>query len=162
MNTWGYRAALNFTLRKDGWYFTLGGNMDNRRTRYTLDPKANMNTWEFAAKTELNWQSDNGWNISGKYGMHSYRGYSDGYGKPEHIVNLELSKDIKAFTISLKCDDVLNQTRSFYRTTSAEYVQDVERNVIGRTILLGVSFNFGKMNAAKNAQVQQAMYNMMF
>ena len=54
MNTWGYRAALNFTLRKDGWYFTLGGNMDNRRTRYTLDPKANMNTWEFAAKTELN------------------------------------------------------------------------------------------------------------
>lgn len=54
MNTWGYRAALNFTLRKDGWYFTLGGNIDNRRTRYTLDPKANMNTWEFAAKTELN------------------------------------------------------------------------------------------------------------
>lgn len=162
MNTWGYGAMLSFTFRKDGWYFSLGGYSSNSRTKYSLDPKANMNTWDFEAKTELNWQSKNGWNISGDYDMHSYRGYSNGYGKPEHIVNLEVSKSIKAFTISLKCNDVLNQTRSLYRTTSAEYFQDVERNVIGRTILLGFRLNFGKMNASRNAKVRNAMFNMMF
>lgn len=48
------------------------------------------------------------------------------------------------------------------RTASDAYVQDVYRNVMGRYFLIGVTFNFGKMNAKNNQQAQNAMWNMLF
>jgi hypothetical protein len=47
------------------------------------------------------------------------------------------------------------------RTVSAEYVEDVYNNVLGRFFLFNVSFNFGKMNARKNKNIEGAMWNMM-
>jgi hypothetical protein len=47
------------------------------------------------------------------------------------------------------------------RTVSAEYVEDVYSNVLGRFFLFSVSFNFGKMNAKKNKNIEGAMWNMM-
>ena len=57
--------------------------------------------------------------------------------------------------------DVLNQTRNLRRTSSYEYSEDVYSKILGRFFLASVSFNFGKMNAAKNAKVEDAMWKMM-
>ena len=57
--------------------------------------------------------------------------------------------------------DILNQSRNLRRTVSAEYVEDVYSNILGRFFLFSVSFNFGKMNAKKNKNVEGAMWNMM-
>lgn len=50
-------------------------------------------------------------------------------------------------TLTVKVADILNQQKSLQRSISANYVKDVYRNVMGRYIMFGVSFNFGKMNA---------------
>jgi hypothetical protein len=71
---------------------------------------------------------------------------------------MSISKSIKSVTLSLKADDLLNQRRSLRRTTSAEYMEDVYSNVLGRYFIFSVSFNFGKMNAKKNSRVEEAMW----
>ena len=71
------------------------------------------------------------------------------------------SMRIKSVTLGLKVADILNQTRNMTRTMSAEYVEDVYSNVLGRFFLFSVSFNFGKMNAKKNRNIENAMWNMM-
>ena len=63
-------------------------------------------------------------------------------------------------TFSLQMADALNQNSNFTHTANAEYVEDVFHNSLGRFILAGVSFNFGKMNAKQNNAVRNAIWNM--
>jgi len=65
-------------------------------------------------------------------------------------------------TLSIKVTDILNQEKSLKRTTSAERVNDVYSNVMGRYFLFGEAFNFGKMNAKNNRNAQDAIMQMMF
>ena len=75
---------------------------------------------------------------------------------------MSVSKNFKAVTISLKAFDILNQTRNLQRTVSGEYMEDVYSLVLGRYIMASVSFNFGKMNAKKNSNVENAMWRGMW
>ena len=58
-------------------------------------------------------------------------------------------------------NDVLNQTVTFNRIKQANYVEDRYSGIIGRRFLLGVTFNFGKMNTAKNRNATRSMLRMM-
>ena len=66
------------------------------------------------------------------------------------------------FNLSVKCNDILNQTRNLTHTVNANYEEDSYRLCMGRYILFGVKWNFGKMNAAHSARAQQAAWNMLF
>ena len=94
--------------------------------------------------------------VSGKL-----RGYSYGFGAPEWNWDLTVKKSIKSVTLSLVAADILNQTRNLRRTVSAEYMEDVYNNILGRYFLFSVQFNFGKVNAKKNGKIQNAMFNML-
>jgi len=59
-------------------------------------------------------------------------------------------------------NDILNQTRSLTHTVTANYEEDSYRLIMGRYILFGVKWNFGKMNAAHSQRAQQAAWNMVF
>lgn len=91
-----------------------------------------------------------------------YKGYAAGYGQPEWQWNAEISKNIGAFNLSVKVHDILNQTRNLTHTVTANYEEDSYRLIMGRCILFGVKWNFGKMNAAHSARAQQAAFNMVF
>ena len=83
-------------------------------------------------------------------------------GAPEWQWNGEISKNIKAFNLSIKINDILNQTRNLTHTVTANYEEDTYRLVMGRYILFGVKWNFGKMNAAHSQRAQRAAINMVF
>ena len=91
-----------------------------------------------------------------------YNGYAEGYGQPEWRWRVEISKNIGAFNLSVKVNDILNQTRNLTHTVTANYEEDSYRLVMGRYILFGVKWNFGKMNAAHSARAQQAAMDMVF
>ena len=74
---------------------------------------------------------------------------------------MSVSKGIKSVTLGLKVADILNQTRNMRRTVSAEYVEDTYSKILGRFFLFSISFNFGKMNAKKNKNIEEAMLDMM-
>jgi len=161
-NTVSSFLSMNLKYKSDKFSGGLRGYASNRITKYSLDPTADMNTWDFLVNGDLMYQASKGWEFKTECRYCFYKGYSSGYGAPQVIWNAGIGKEIKAFTINLKVADILNQSKSLFRTASAEYVEDTYRNVMGRYFLIGLSFNFGKMNAKNNQKVQSALYQMMF
>ena len=91
-----------------------------------------------------------------------YKGYAPGYGQPEWQWNAEINKNIGAFNLSVSVHDILNQTRSLTHTVNANYEEDSYRLVMGRYVLFGVKWNFGKMNAAHSQRAQQVAWDMIY
>ena len=160
--------TLNYSLfptlqyKLDNLSLSLMGFAMNSRTKYSLDKTADMNTWDFNATGEILFTTRHNWQFNTDIGYNFYKGYSKGYGDPELIWNAGIAKDVKAFTFSFKVADILGQQKSLHRTTSAEYVEDVNRIVLGRYFLVGVTFNFGRMNAAQSSKVERAMWEMAY
>lgn len=151
--------SLDF--KTEQFSLTLRGFAENRRTRYSLDPTANMNTWDFNVSAESLYTTSNGWQFNTDIGYNFYRGYTQGYGQPELLWNAGIGKEIGPVTLSVKVADILNQQKSLQRSISANFVEDVYRNVMGRYIMIGVSFNFGMMNATQANKAQRALWEMM-
>lgn len=161
-NTLSYSLFPTVAYKQDGFSATLMGFATNSMTKYSLDKTADMNTWDFNVTGELLYSTDNAWQFNTDLGYNFYKGYSNGYGQPELIWNAGIAKDIKAFTVSCKIADILGQQKSLHRTTSSEFVEDVQRTVLGRYFLVGVVFNFGRMNAAQSSKVERAMWEMAY
>ena len=139
----------------------FGGNADHGIMKYSLNQKANMNTWDFEIDGKLEINTNNNFNIINNLDYRWYEGYSEGYGKSHLLWNFELHKSIKAVTLSIKVNDILNQTVTFNRTKRANYVEDRYSGIIGRRFLVGITLNFGKMNSAKNMAATRSMLRMM-
>ena len=158
MRTLGWSAHLSLRYNLDKLSLGTEVRTDNSRSRYSLDPTANMNTWKHNFKGDVLYQPGLGWEFKTDASYRMYRGYANGYGEPELQWNASIGKTIGKWTLSVNVYDILNQTRNLQRSTSAEYTEDTYRNVMGRYFLINLSFNFGKMNASKNNAVQNAMY----
>lgn len=143
--------------KKDRFSATLMGFVTNNTNRYSLDRTADMSTWDFNVSAELLYNTPKQWLFNTDLGYSFYKGYSYGFGKPELIWNAGIAKEIKSFTLSFKIADILGQQRSLHRTSSAEYVEDVSRKVLGRYFLIGLSYNFGRMNAAQSRNIRNAI-----
>ena len=153
---WGLQTAFKYTTDKlDAKVFA---STNNRISLYSLDPTANINTWTSSAGCEVIYTPGKEWELKTDLKYIFYNGYTSGFGEPEWNWNMSISKSIKSVTLALKAADILNQTRSLQRTTTAEYMEDVYSNVLGRYFLFSVSFNFGKMNSKKNSRVESAMW----
>lgn len=155
-------ATPKLTYRRDRFSATASTMFDHSRSRYSLDSKADINTWDFAVRGSVLYETKKGLEFGTDAAYNFYRGYTAGYGDPSLIWNAKISKTVKSVVFSLACADILNQNRSLRRTASGEYFQDTYNNVMGRYFLFGISFNFGKMNAKNNSKVQNAVYGMMF
>ena len=154
-------ADLDLTYRLDRFSASIGSSASNNRSRYSLDPSANTDTWTFLHSLEMNYETLHGWEFSTDLTYQHFRGFTAGFNDPYCLWNLSVSKSIKAVTLTLSVADLLNQQRSRQHSVSAEYVQDSYSLVMGRYAIFSIKWNFGKMNAAQNSKVQNAMFNMM-
>ncbi len=149
----GYKHEL-FTAK-------IGSNIRREIVEYTLNKDANVNTWKYNFNGQFQYDSQKNLSIITQMEYNIYDGYAKGFAQPSFLWNMEVHKSIKSVTLSLYLRDILNQTSSFSRTTSTNYVEDSYRNIIGQRILLGITINFGKMNSTKNRSAQNAMFRMM-
>lgn len=136
---------------------TLSANASNGRSSYSLRQNASMNVWDYNVGGDILLQPEKGWELGTKMRYVYFSGYADGFGQPELRWDLSVGKTIKAFTLELKANDLLNQQRSLTRSVSSDYVEDSYRNVMGRTLLFSVSFNFGKLNSNKTSAVSKSI-----
>ena len=155
----GGDLKLKYSIEKLDANMTYG--FSNRISRYSLDPTANLNNWTHNVNADILYRPGKDWEISTDLSYRFYRGYTNGFGLPEWRWNMSVNKSIKSVTLGLKVADILNQTRNMRRTVSAEYVEDTYSNILGRFFIFSVSFNFGKMNAKKNKNIEGAMWNML-
>lgn len=155
-------AGFSIKYNQDHYSFSVGARTQGRVARYSLNPTVNMNTLDtrFTARGSYTTKHEFEFNTDLAYVF--YKGYAPGYGQPEWQWNAEISKNIGAFNLSVKVHDILNQTRNLTHTVTANYEEDSYRLIMGRYILLGVKWNFGKMNAAHSARAQDAALNMVF
>ena len=156
--TLGYRLTADLTYSLDNFDINVSGSADNEISKYSLDANANLNIWNFDVSGEFLWYAPKDWELGTDFSYYLYNGYSNGYGEPEFIWNITLSKSIKAFTLSLTASDILNQEKSMYRTVTSGYSQESYRNILGRYIVIGLKYNFGKMNAKNSQKAQSAMF----
>lgn len=158
--TFPFSIYPGIEYRLDDFTARVYGFAMSRIARYSLDRTADMNTLDFNAGAELLY-SVKGWEFSSDIGCSFYRGYR-GYGKPELIWNAGIAKDIGSFTLSVKAADIFNQQNSITRAASAEYMEDIQRNIMGRYFLAGITFNFGKLNASQGRKLERALWEMSF
>ncbi len=151
----------NLYYESDFLEISFGGNARHGIRKYSINRKANTNTWDYELDGMLEIKTNNNFNIINKLDYKWYDGYSDGYGKSHMLWNFEVHKSIKAVTLSLKVNDLLNQTVTFSRNKSANYVEDRYTGIIGRRFLFGITLNFGKMNSTKSRAATRSMLRMM-
>lgn len=159
-----FRPSAGITVRfnPEHWSLRAGASTTGSIARYSLDPRADMNTLDirftasgsYTTKHEFEFETDLSYVI--------YIGYAEGYGCPEWQWNAEISKNIGAFNLSVKVNDILNRTRNLTHTVTANYEEDSYRLVMGRYVLFGLKWNFGKMNAIHSQRAQQAAMEMVF
>ena len=153
-------AGITVKYNQDRWSWSAGVSSDGRIARFSLDPSVNMTTLDTDFNTRASYTTKHEFEIESDLAYVFYRGYAEGYGQPEWQWNAELSKNIGAFNLSVKVHDILNQTRNLTHTVTANYEEDTYQLVMGRYVLFGVKWNFGKMNAAHISRAQQAAMNM--
>ncbi|MCR5017917.1 MAG: outer membrane beta-barrel protein [Bacteroidales bacterium] len=155
-------ADISVKFNQDHYSFSLGAGFEGRIARYSLNPTANMNTLNTFFTAEGSYTTKHEFELNTDLSYVFYRGYAEGYGQPEWQWNAEVNKSIGAFNLSFKVHDILNQTRNLTHTVTANYEEDSYRLIMGRYILFGVKWNFGKMNAAHSSRAQQAAWQMVF
>ena len=155
-------GGLSIKYNQDHYWFSAGVTTMGRISRYSLDPSVNMNTLETYISAQGSYTTKHEFEFNTDISYVFYNGYAEGYGDPEWQWNAEVSKNIGAFNLSIKVNDILNQTRSLSRDVTANYSEDSYRLIMGRYILFGVKWNFGKMNASHSRNAQNAAWNMIF
>lgn len=162
--TRNYSPDFSLSLKYTSGSFSgrVESDFSGRIARYSLDDRVNMNTLDSRIGAGANYRTKHEFEFDTDIAYAWYRGYAKGYGAPEWQWNGEISKNIKAFNLSIKINDILNQTRNLTHTVTANYEEDTYRLVMGRYILFGVKWNFGKMNAAHSQRAQRAAFNMVF
>ncbi len=160
--TFSPSASLMVKYNQDCYSFSAGARTQGRIARYSLNPKANLNTLDTRFDAQASYTTRHEYEFLSDIAYVFYRGYAEGYGQPEWQWNAEVSKYIGAFNLSVKVHDILNQTRNLTHTVTANYEEDAYRLIMGRYILFGVKWNFGKMNAAHSQRAQAAARNALF
>lgn len=132
------------------------------RSKYSLDQNANMNVWEFGQYGTVAWNTPIGIDMMTRLIWTSRRGYAKGYNDDTWDWSLILSKSVKSFNFALEVQDILDNDKSMSHTFRENYVQDSYTNVMGRNILLRVTWNFGKMNSSRSRAARNAMWKLSY
>lgn len=168
----GFQESLTRTLRTDlsialtlnleRFSVQLAPAVNNSRSRYSLDSRANTNYWETFLNIRPSYTSPHEFEFQSDFSYVILRGYGSGYDDDYVRWNLSVGKNIKSFNITLTAQDLLDSAKSLRRTVQDDYVQNSYTNVLGRRIILSFTWNFGKMDASKSGAAQNAMWNMAY
>ena len=152
--------GMSIRLNQNRYSLRAGVSASSRLGRYSNKPEANMNTFSGRVYAEGSYTTKHEFEFQTDLGYQRYWGYAEGFNLPELQWNASITKSIGAFNLSLQLKDILNQTRNLSHTITANYQEDTYRLVMGRYFLIGVKWNFGKMNAQHSRRAQGAAFNM--
>ena len=149
MQSLNFSGNLNVVFRNDYWEVTLGGRTSARKSWYTVSNGASTNmTWNSRASLEIEWTPLGGWTINPTYDYVWYNGYTTTQ-DPEHLLNLTISKTLGSFTVGLRGYDLLNQAKTLNISESGNYYSESRTNMLGRYVLLTVSYRFGSFGGRR-------------
>lgn len=129
--------------------FNISYNANYSVVRTTLRESLNDNYLSQQAGVQLNLLSKNGWFIQNDVMNQSYSGLSEGFNQSYWLWNAAIGKKfLKNDNGELKLSvfDLLKQNQSINRTVEANYIEDVQNQVLQQYFMLTFSYrlrNFG-------------------
>lgn len=141
---------------------TLGAGMDNNRSSYSLDSRANTNYWRWTCSESLTYSTKSAWDFSASAVHYWFRGYEKGFGEPYTQLDLTIKKNIKDWALTFYVNDLLGQKRFYYYNTSGNSVVTTYHNTLGRYFMLSFSWHFGKSGSKQASRAQDAQWNMVW
>ena len=154
------RPSFTVRFNNQTWRASAGTSARGTHAWFTLDGKADSHTWVASAFLDVQYTTRNDYTFRMDYNYDRYIGFADVFKKNMHNLNVRISKDIKAFSLYLSGKDLLNRGVSVSHRVGSDNVSDTFTLSMGRYILAGVSYRFGKMNARnsrKAADVEMFM-----
>ena len=149
-----YNTNLDLSYSNpDNLRFTFTNSFSGSHAWYSLDDKANTNTYVYTLSLDATYTTPHQFKLNGYYSHQRYFGYSDSFSKLTNTLNLTLTKDWRAFTFSAQACDILNNGLTVSHSVSETGFTDSYRLSMGRHFLLGVVWRFGKMG---NMQMRRA------
>ena len=140
--------ALTFGLT-NAWHYshyTLPGTED----KFTTENRIGMASW---------YKTPHQWGVGCELNYNFFTGYAEGYNRPELHWDMTLEKSFGPVTLTVTAHDILDQTRNLYHIDGPDYMTESYRLILGRYMMAGIKWNFGKMNAAQNSRAQRASYD---
>ena len=148
-------ADLNYR-NEGGLSLGAGASISGNFSHYGGTNSIDNNTGGLSGNIDAGYVTKNDWDFDTKLSATRYLGYSDSFDNSEFRWDASISKDIKAFTLSLSVYDILNQAQTHTWTGSENYTLERVRLRMGRYFLFGIKWNFGKMSAAHASKAQNA------
>ena len=111
---------------------------------YTMENSNLSATWNNQVDGSMNWTIPGGINLIADLDYNWYEGYTTE--QPDEIIlNAEITKLLfkDKFTLALKADDILGQSKNLSVTDASNYHQETRNNTLGRYIILSLTYRFG-------------------
>ena len=161
-NNFQFSPEVFLEYKADAVTLEAGYGTTMNASSYSLDPTANTRTWRHDINGSVEWVTPHDWELKTDASYYLYNGYPEGYNDPFVSWSAGITKNIKAWAISFRVEDILNSSRTSRHITTENYVEDTMQNQLGRRFFISVKWNFGKLNAAKNRNATNATFKMMY
>ncbi|OFY42267.1 MAG: hypothetical protein A2X18_12990 [Bacteroidetes bacterium GWF2_40_14] len=145
---------LRFSYRGEKLETSFGGTARYSKAWYSIEQYQKADTWTNSVTLSMNWTLPAGFNLTSDFDYRFYIGFGEGYNESAAVWNAEASKLLfkKMGTLRLKIFDILNQTKTFRRTTADNYIEDVETNALRQYIMLSFTWRFGTFGGQKGGE----------
>ena len=161
-NSFQFSPEVFLEYKADAVTLEAGYGTTMNASSYSLDPTANTRTWRHDINGSVEWVTPHDWELKTDASYYLYNGYPEGYNDPFVSWSAGITKNIKAWAISFRVEDILNSTRTSRHITNENYVEDTMQNQLGRRFFISVKWNFGKLNATKSRNATNASFKMMY
>ncbi len=137
--------SVRLTYRGEKIEASVGGRASYSYAWYTIEQNTRPATWTNSVSTYINWTMPAGFNLVTDLEHRFYIGFGEGYNEPSTVWNAEISKLLlkNAATLRLRVFDILNQSKNMWRTTTDNYIEDIQNNTLQQYFMLSFTFRFG-------------------
>lgn len=138
--------------------FNVSYSANFNRATNSVQSQANTKYFNQSAGAQLNLLSKTGWFLQNDVINQYYSGLSAGFNQNFWLWNAAIGKKFlksRAAEIKLSVFDLLKQNQSISREVTANYIQDVQSQVLQQYFMLTFTYslkNFGKARAMPNRQ----------
>ena len=145
-----YSTNLSLVYRGiNGFSATISNSFAGNNVWYSLDKQADSDTYEYMLDLRMQYNTAKGYKFDGRYIFSRYFGFSDSFAKTNNALNFSIYKDIRDFTLSFKAMDILNDGIMISHAISETSVTDSYRLSLGRHVMFGIVWHFGKVGASR-------------
>ena len=153
-NSLGIGERLAASYRNEWLEIELSGSLNYNRARSELQPKNDLDTWQYAYGGMVGITAPWGTSLTTNLTMQSRRGYADNSMNPNELIwNAQISQSFlkgNALTVSLQLYDILHEQSTFSRTITAMSRNDTEYNAITSYGMLHVIYRLNLFGGFKN------------